>query len=256
MDQHPTAIISPKAEIGINVKVGPFSIIEDDVIIGDNSVIDSHVSVKSGVRLGKNVKISYAAALGGPPQDLKYAGQKTELHVGDNTIIREFVTLNRGTAAHGKTEIGKDCLFMAYCHAAHDCMIGDGVVIANSLQMGGHVTIGNFATLGGGSVIHQFCHVGEYSMIGGGFRVTQDVLPYTLVAGFPSRCMGLNTIGLKRRGFSPETIMTLKKFMHILLSRKLTTSKALKRIDQEIEKIPEVLNLLDFINKSDRGILK
>jgi UDP-N-acetylglucosamine acyltransferase len=256
MEQHPSATISKKAEIGENAKIGPYSVIEDDVRIGDNCIIDSCVSIKSGVRLGNNISIYHGAAIGGPPQDLKYAGEKTELYVGDNAIIREFVTMNRGTAAHGRTEIGKNCLFMAYAHAAHDCVIGDNVIFANSVQMGGHVQIGDWAIIGGHSVIHQFCKVGEHVMMGGGFRTAQDVMPYTLVAGYPLRYMGVNAIGLKRRGFSDETINTLKKLFRFLISRKLTTRQIMERIENEVEMIPEVLRVLDFVSKSKRGVIR
>jgi UDP-N-acetylglucosamine acyltransferase len=256
MQQHPTALISGKAEIGKNVRVGPFSIIEDDVIIGNDCVIDSHVSIKSGVRLGNNIKIHHGAAIGGPPQDLKYADEKTELIVGDNTLIREFVTLNRGTIAHGRTEIGKNCLFMAYCHAAHDNVIGDNVILANNVQMGGHVQIGDWAIIGGSSVVHQFCHVGEHVMVGGGFRVTQDVMPYVMVAGYPVKYTGVNSIGLKRRGFSDETINTLKTLFRFLTSKKMTSRQIQERIENEIPRIPEVIRVLEFIKASERGVVK
>ncbi len=256
MIQHPTAIVSSKAQIADDVQVGPYSIIEDDVVIAKGTIIDSSVSIKNGARIGENVKIYHAAAVAGSPQDLKFAGEKTELMVGDNTIIREFVTLNRGTAAHGQTEIGKNCLFMAYSHAAHDCIIGDNVIIANSVQMGGHVEIGDFAIIGGATVIHQFSLVGEHCMVGGGFRITQDILPYSTVAGYPLRCLGLNSIGLQRRGFSSETIATLKKMFRFLMSKKLNTSQALAKIDEEVEKIPEVIKVLEFIKRSERGVVK
>jgi UDP-N-acetylglucosamine acyltransferase len=256
MDQHPTAIVSAKAEIGDNVQVGAYSIIEDDVVIGSGCKIDSCVSVKSGTRLGSNIKIYHGAAVGGPPQDLKYAGEKTELLVGDNTVVREFVTLNRGTAAHGRTEIGRDCLLMAYSHAAHDCIIGDHVILANSVQMGGHVEIGAWAIIGGATVIHQFCHVGEHVMIGGGFRATQDVMPFTMMAGYPLRYMGVNAVGLKRRGFPDSTINTLKTLFRYLTSKKLTTAQIHARIEEEVEKTPEVLRVLDFIRESERGVIK
>lgn len=256
MKRHPTAIISPRADIGKDATIEPFAVIEDDVVIGDGCFIDSGVSVKSGARIGNNVKIYHGAAIAGPPQDLKFAGEKSELIVGDNTIIREFVTLNRGTRAHGKTEIGKNCLLMAYSHAAHDCIIGDNVILANSVQMGGHVEIGDWAIIGGGTVIHQFSLIGAHAMIGGGFRVTQNILPYSMVAGYPLRCMGVNAVGLKRRGFSEETITTLKKLFRCLMSKKMNTSQALEKIGLEIEKIPEVVNVLNFLNKSERGVIK
>lgn len=256
MIQHPTAIVSSKAEIGKDVAIGPYATIEDDVVIGDGCFIDSGVSVKSGARIGNNVKAYHGAAVAGPPQDLKFAGEKSELIVGDNTIIREFVTLNRGTRAYGKTEIGKNCLFMAYSHAAHDSIIGDNVILANSVQMGGHVEIGDWVIIGGGTVIHQFSLIGEHAMIGGGFRITQDILPYSIVAGYPLRCLGVNSTGLKRRDFSEETISTLKKLFRYLMSRKMSTSQALEKIEREIEKTPEVVNVLEFMGKSERGVIK
>ncbi len=256
MDQHPTAIISPKAQVADDVKIGPYSIIEDDVVIGKGTIIDSHVSIKDGARIGQNVKIYHSAAVAGPPQDLKFAGEKSELIIGDNTVIREFVTLNRGTIAHGKTEIGKNCLFMAYSHVAHDCIIGDEVILANSIQMGGHVEIGDYAIIGGATVIHQFSLIGEHAMVGGGFRITQDILPYSTVAGYPLRCLGLNSIGLKRRGFSADTIAILKRLFRFLMSKKMNTSQAMAKIDDEIEKTPEVVKVLELIKKSDRGVVK
>ncbi len=256
MNQHPGAIVSSRAKIGEDVTIGAFAVIEDDVEIGNGCSIDSNVSVKSGARIGNNVKIYHGAAVAGPPQDLKFAGEKSELIVGDNTIIREFVTLNRGTKAYGKTEIGKNCLFMAYSHAAHDCIIGDNVILANSVQMGGHVEIGDWAIIGGGTVIHQFSLIGEHAMIGGGFRVTQDILPYSIVAGYPLRCLGINSIGMKRRGLPEETIAILKRLFRYLMSKKMNTTQALEKIEREIEKIPEVVNVLDFLNKSERGVIK
>ena len=255
MKQHPTAVISSKAELG-DITVGPFTVIEDDVVIGDGTIIDSSVSIKSGARIGKDVKIYHGAAVAGPPQDLKFEGEKTELIVGDETVVREFVTLNRGTSALGKTEIGKNCLFMAYSHAAHDCIVGDNVIIANTVQMGGHVEIGDYAIIGGATVVHQFSLIGEHCMVGGGFRVTQDVLPYSMVAGYPLRCMGLNATGLKRRGFSDETIATLRKMFRYLMSKKMNTSQSIEKIENEIEKLPEVLKVLELIKKSDRGVIK
>ena len=182
--------------------------------------------------------------------------EKTELVIGKNCTIREFVTLNRGTAAHGKTEIGDNCLFMAYSHAAHDCIIGSNVILANTAEMGGHVEIGDWAIIGGGTVIHQFSHIGEHAMVGGGFRVTQDVIPYSMVAGYPLKCMGLNSIGLSRRGFSDDTIAKLKKAYRFLMSKKLNTSEALAKIEAEIEMVPEVKRVVDFIRAGERGVVK
>lgn len=253
---HKTAIVANPEKIPDSVTVGPYSIIEDDVIIGENVWVDSHVSIKSGARIGSGCKIYHGAAIAGPPQDLKYAGEKTELIVGANCTIREYVTLNRGTAAHGKSEIGDNCLFMAYSHVAHDCIIGSNVIIANCVEMGGHVEIGDHTILGGGTVIHQFCKIGEYVMVGGGFRITQDVIPFSLDAGYPLKCLGLNSVGLKRKGFSAEVISRLREVFHFLLSRKLKTTEALKKIEEEVEMIPEVKRVVEFIRTSERGVVK
>lgn len=253
---HPTAIVANPEKVPRTVTIGPYSVIEDDVELGDGVWIDSHVSIKSYTRIGPNCRIFNGAAIAGPPQDLKFGGEKTFLIIGANCTIREYVTLNRGTAAHGKTEIGDNCLFMAYSHAAHDCIIGSNVIIANTVEMGGHVQIGDHAIIGGGTVIHQFCRIGEHSMIGGGFRVTQDVLPFSLAAGYPLRCLGLNAVGLKRRKFSPETISSLKKAFYFLLSSKLKTSQALEKIKTEIMPIPEIDRLVKFIETAERGIIK
>ena len=256
MEQHHSAIVSRNAEIGANVCIGPYSIIEDDVVIGDNCIIDSHVSIKSGARIGQNIKIYHSAAIAGPPQDLKYAGEKTYLFIGENTIIREFVTLNRGTVAHGKSVIGKNCLFMAYSHVAHDCIVGDNVIFANDVQIGGHVTVGDWVTMGGSSGVHQFCTIGEHAMVGAGYRATRDVIPFSLVAGYPMRCYGVNVVGLKRRGFTSAAINILKALFRYLMSKKLTTAQMREIIDKEVEKIPEVVKVLDFIAKSERGVVK
>lgn len=253
---HPTAIIANPRLIPDSVTIGPYSIIEDDVVIGENVWIDSHVSIKTWARIGSGCKIFHGAAIAGPPQDLKYAGEKTELILGANCTIREFVTLNRGTTAHGKSEIGDNCLFMAYSHVAHDCTVGSNVVIANIVEMGGHVEIGRHATIGGGTVIHQFCHIGEHCMIGGGFKVSQDIIPFSLNGGYPLRCLGPNSIGLRRRDFSDQTIARIKTAFHFLLSSRLKTSDALKKIENEIEPIPEVKRIVEFIRSSERGVTK
>ena len=253
---HKTAIVAEPEKIPDSVTIGPYSIVEKDVILGENTWIDSHVSIKSGARLGAGCRVFHGAAVAGPPQDLKYAGEETELIVGKNCIIREFVTLNRGTAAHGQTEIGDNCMFMAYSHVAHDCIIGSNVIVANTVEMGGHVEIGDYANLGGGTVIHQFCRVGEHSIIGGGFKVAQDVIPFSMAARYPLKCFGLNIIGLKRRGFPRETIDKLKTVFRYLLSRKLKTTEALAKIEREIEPIPEVRRIVEFIRSSKRGVAK
>src|SRR3990172_13431345 len=253
---HPTALISKKAEIAENVEIGPYSIINDDVIIDSGSKIHSHVLIEPGTQIGRNCQIYQGAVLGGEPQDLKFEGEKTNLKIGDNSIIREYVTISRGTKHRGETTVGKNCLFMAYSHIAHDCIIGNNVILANSVNLAGLVEIQDFVVIGGVVGVHQFVRIGAHSIIGGGFRVVQDVCPYMLAAGYPLKIHGLNKIGLKRRGFSSQNVEILEKVYKILFRSKLNTKQALEKIKSEIELIPEVQNLIDFIEKSERGIVK
>ncbi len=253
---HSTAIVSKKAQLGNDVSVGPYSIIEDDVVIGDGSKIESSVVIADGARIGKNVKVSPGAVIATEPQDLKFGGEDTLVEIGDNTVVREFATINRGTIAHGKTTLGKDCLVMAYAHVAHDCIIGDSVIMANSVNLAGHVEIGDFAILGGILPVHQFVKIGAHSMIGGGFRVQQDICPYSLVGGYPLKVVGINSVGLKRRGFSQETVRTLEQVFKILFFSNLNTTQAAEKIQSEYDSTPEIKEILGFINRSNRGIVK
>ena len=255
-DIHASAIVSPKAELGADVRIGPYSIIEDDVIIGDGTVVASNALIASGARLGRNVKIHHGAVISTQPQDLKFGGEKSTAAIGDGTTVREYATINRGTVARGETTIGKDCLLMAYSHVAHDCLLGDNVIMANSVNLAGHIEIGDFAILGGVLPVHQFVKIGAHAMIGGGFRVQQDVCPYALVAGYPLRVIGLNSIGLKRRGFKSDVIRSLDKAFKLLFFSDLNTSQALERIQAEVELTDEVRIIVDFVNKSDRGLVK
>jgi UDP-N-acetylglucosamine acyltransferase len=253
---HSTAIIDKNARIGQDVEIGPFSIVEGDVEIDDGSQIGAHVYIANGARLGKKVKIHQGTVVATLPQDLKFGGEKTLFEIGNETVIREFCTLNRGTLAHGKSSIGSQCLLMAYAHVAHDCTVGDHVIMANGVQLGGHVTIEDWAILGGMTPVHQFCKVGQHAMIGGGFRVIQDVPPYILASEEPLRFCGLNSIGLKRRGFSEETVMTLKRAYRLLYRSGLNVTQAVAQIREQVAQIPEVQNVLHFIAASDRGILR
>lgn len=249
------AVVSPKAKLGENVSVGPYTVVEDDVVVGDGTWIGPHVVVWSGARVGNNCKIFPAASVGGPPQDLKYKGEPTTLEVGDNTVIRECATLNRGTVESGKTVIGSHGLFMAYSHVAHDCRVGNHVIMANCCALGGHVSLGDWVIIGGLTPVHQFSRIGDHVMIGGGYRVSKDVPPFILAGQDPLMFEGLNSIGLKRRGFSHKTIEVIEKAYHILYKSNLNVSQALKRIKEEIEMIPEVQKIIDFISHSDRGII-
>jgi UDP-N-acetylglucosamine acyltransferase len=253
---HSTALIDPTAVIGQNVKIGPYSIIEADTIIGDSVTIGSHCQIARYAELRDNVALFQGVVLGTVPQDLKFKGERTRLVIGKGTVIREYAMLNRGTSAHGETTIGENCFLMAYSHVAHDCTVGNNVILANSVNLAGHIEIGDWVTIGGVVPIHQFVKIGAHSMIGGGFRVPQDICPYSLVAGYPIRVVGLNTIGLKRRGFKTETIHLLEKTFKILFFSGFNTSQAVTRIKEDVEAIPEVQLILDFIGKSDRGIIK
>lgn len=251
----PHAVVSPKANLGENVYIGPYSVIEDDVVIGDGTWIGTHAAVHNGTRLGRDCKIHQAAAIGGPPQDLKYKGEPTVLEIGERTVVREFVTLNRGTVESGKTTIGSNCLFMAYAHVAHDCVVGNNVIMANCVALGGHVKIGDWVIIGGLTPVHQFCLIGDHAMIGGGFRVTKDVPPYVLAGSEPLIFEGLNVIGLRRRGYSHHVIELLDKTFRLLYRSNLNVSQAVARIKEEVEQVQEVQSVLNFIAKSKRGII-
>ena len=253
---HATAIISKKAEIAEDVEIGPYSIVQENVIIDSGTKIHSHVLIEPGTRIGKNCQIYQGAVLGGEPQDLKFEGEKTYLKIGDNTIIREYATLSRGTKHRGETTVGNGCFLMAYAHVAHDCIIGNNVILANSVNLAGHVEIQDFAIIGGIVPVHQFVRIGAHSIIGGGFRVPMDVCPYMLAAGYPLKIYGVNKIGLQRRGFSPHTIEILETVYKILFRSKFNTRQALEKIKSDVEMIPEVQNILGFIEKSERGIVK
>jgi UDP-N-acetylglucosamine acyltransferase len=255
-DIHSSAIVSPKAEVADNVTIGPFCIVEDGVIINEGAKLQSSVRLGTGAVIGKNVSISHGAVIGTPPQDLKFGGEATRAVIGDNTVIREYVTINRGTKAHGEASIGRDCFIMAYAHVAHDCVIGNNVILVNSVNLAGHVEIDDYAILGGVLPVHQFVKIGAHCMIGGGFRVQQDVCPYALVGGYPLKVVGINSIGLRRRGFPATTIAQLEKTFKLLFFSGLNTTQAVERINGEIEKTPEIDNILGFLSRSNRGIVK
>lgn len=252
---HPTAIVDPKAELGENVSVGPYTIIEGDVQIGDNTTIASQVLIADGARIGSGCRIHHGAVIATLPQDLKFGGEKTTFEIGNNTTVREFCTLNRGTQMRGKSVVGSNCLLMAYTHVAHDCIVGDNVILANAVQLAGHVTVEDWAIIGGLTGVHQFCRIGRHVMVGGHFRVTKDVPPYILASEEPLRFVGLNSVGLRRRGFSEETMRALKHAYRLIYRSNLNVSQAVARIREEVELIPEVLHVLEFIEKAERGII-
>ena len=253
---HPTAIVNPKAELGNDVVVGPFSIIDEDVIIADGCQIHNHVKVESGTRLGKGVIAHQGAVLGSAPQDLKYKGEKTFLEIGDQTVIREYATLNRGTDEHWKTEIGHNCLLMAYTHVAHDCIIGNNVIISNGVQMAGHVVIEDFVGVGGLTAIHQFVKIGQHSFIGGGFRIIKDVPPFILAMGEPLQFAGLNSVGLSRRGFDEAQLRQMKNAYKVIYRKKLTRAEALAHLRNEFAPSPNISHIINFVENSERGLIR
>lgn len=253
---HPTALVNSGALLGTGVQVGPFSIIAEGAEIGEGTVIDSHVRIEGCVRMGPNNRIHQGAVLGSPPQDLKYSGEKSFLRLGSNNTIREYVTMNPGTAEGEETCLGDHCLVMAYAHVAHNCVIGDRVILANAVQLAGHVTIEEYAILGGLTPVHQFARIGAHSFVGGGSRVPQDVPPFIRAAGNPLVVAGINLVGIQRRGFSVENIEAIKRAYRILYRSGLNTSQALERLEAEKFSDPHALHMLDFLKKSERGITK
>lgn len=253
---HPTALVDPEAQLGEGVTVGPYAIIEKNTVIGANTEIGPHALIANGARLGSACRVFMGAVVGTIPQDLKFHGEESVLEVGDRTTIREYVTLNRGTEESGVTRIGSDCLLMAYAHVAHDCVIGNNVILANAVNIAGHVTVEDWASIGGMTPVHQFVHIGCHAFIGGGYRAVKDVPPYILASGEPLQFTGLNTIGLQRRDFSPETLLLLKRAYKLLYYSHLNVSQALQAIQEQLEPIPEIKHLVEFIKKSERGIIR
>jgi UDP-N-acetylglucosamine acyltransferase len=255
---HPTAIVDPKAEIGEGVEIGPYSVIEKGVSIGERTKIGSHVVIREGTQIGKQSQIFQFASIGEAPQFLGYKGEKTSLEIGDQNIIREFVTLHRGTPyGGGKTVIGNNNYFMAYSHVAHDCQIGNEVIMSNAATLAGHIVIEDRAIIGGLAAIHQFCRGGTYAFIGGVTGVLLDIPPYTKAQGDLARLFGLNSVGLKRANFSEETMRALKKAYRIIFRSGLTLEKAMKTVgEEEISQTPEVQHFLHFIQHSKRGITR
>jgi UDP-N-acetylglucosamine acyltransferase len=252
---HTTAIVSPKAQLGDNVTVGPYSIVEDDVTIGSGTTVASHVLVANGSRIGKECRIHHGAAIGTNPQDLKFRNEITTLEIGDHTVIREYCTLNRGTHERWRTVIGSHCFFMAYVHVAHDCVVGSHVILANSVNMGGHVVIEEHAVVGGIVAIHQFSHIGCHSMIGAGFRVTKDVPPYVLAGQEPLSFSGLNVVGLRRRNFSQSVLDNLEKVYRLIYNNTYNVTQALEKIKTDVPMTEEVRHVVEFIERSKRGII-
>ncbi|MFC1798928.1 acyl-ACP--UDP-N-acetylglucosamine O-acyltransferase [Thermodesulfobacteriota bacterium] len=254
---HPTAIIDPKAELDSDVEVGPYAVIGDNVFVGSGTTIGSHVVIEPYVTIGPNCQIYQYAAIGAPPQSLKFKGEKTYLKIGRGTIMREFVTIHRGTGfGGGVTEIGEECFLMNYTHVAHDCKIGRKVILANNATLAGHITIGDYATVGGLSAIHQFVKIGDHAFISGLSGVPKDIPPYVIAAGPRVTLHGLNIVGLKRHGMSDKTISMLKKTYRIFFRIGLTMKEAVDRVRAQVEQVPEVVHFIEFIQSSQRGITR
>jgi UDP-N-acetylglucosamine acyltransferase len=252
----PLAYVHPGAKIAKNVVIEPFTTIHNNVVIGEGSWIGSNVTIMEGARIGKNCNIFPGAVISAIPQDLKFGGEDSLAVIGDNSTIRECVTINRGTNASGVTKIGKNCLIMATAHIAHDCHLGDNVIIVNGVALAGHVEIGNFAIVGGLAAVHQFIHIGDHAMISGGALVRKDVPPFTKAAKEPLSYVGINSIGLRRRGFSSEKINEIQSLYRILYQKNYNTSQALEIIEADMLATPERDEIIQFIRNSSRGIMK
>ncbi|NDD64516.1 MAG: acyl-ACP--UDP-N-acetylglucosamine O-acyltransferase [Acidobacteria bacterium] len=254
---HSTAIVDRRAEIGANVSIGPYSLIGDKVTLHDEVEIAGHVVIEGPCVIGRGTRILPFASIGQSPQDLKYRGEDTRLVIGERNVIREYVTMNRGTiGGGGVTTVGDDNLFMAQSHVAHDCEVGSFNVFANLASLAGHVRVQDYTTLGAYVGVHQFCRVGSYAFIGGFSKIVKDALPYARTDGTEASCYGANSIGLRRKGFTNEAIRRIQQAFRLLLSSKLNTSQALEQIRSTLGGEPEIDFLIDFIEKSERGVTR
>lgn len=252
---HPSAIVSPKAVIGSRVEVGPFAIIGDGCEVGDDCVIAPRATLERDVRLAAGVKIGIGSVIGGAPQDLKYSGEPTTVDIGEATVVREYSTINRGTSHSFKTTVGNSCLLMSYVHLAHDCHIGNGVILANGVQLAGHVVVEDKATISGLSAVHQFVRIGRFSFIGGCSRVSKDIPPFLKAVGNPVKLYGLNSVGLQRNGFPEDVVLELKRAYRLFFRSDLNLSQAMQRAETELEQFPEVAELIQFVAASERGVV-
>ncbi|WP_304969392.1 acyl-ACP--UDP-N-acetylglucosamine O-acyltransferase [uncultured Muribaculum sp.] len=254
--KQPLAYVHPAAKIAPSVVIDPFVTIDQNVEIGEGTRIGSNVTIMEGARIGKNCTIFPGAVISAIPQDLKFRGEDTLAIIGDNTTIRECVTVNRGTVARGKTVVGNNCLLMAYCHVAHDCIVGDNVIMSNATQLAGEVVVDNFAVIGGGTLVHQFCHIGPHVMIQGGALVNKDIPPYVKAAREPIAYAGVNSIGLRRRNFSNEQIREIQEIYRYLYLSGLNVSDAVERIEAELPATKERDEIILFVRNSKRGIIR
>ena len=255
MDIHQFAVVHPDAKIGKDVKIGPFVTIDANVEIGDGTIIDSGAVVRSGARVGKNCHIHANAVVGDIPQDMKFQGEDTVAIIGDNTVIREFVTIHRGTASRGKTVVGDNCLIMAYCHVAHDCIVGNHVIMSNAAQIAGEVEVGDWAIIGGGALVHQFTRIGCHVMIQGGALVNKDIPPYCMIARYPIAYEGVNRVGLHRRGYSSDQIDAITDVYRTIYDSGLNVTQSLEEASK-LAASAERDTIIDFVRNSKRGIVR
>ncbi|HKS07191.1 MAG TPA: acyl-ACP--UDP-N-acetylglucosamine O-acyltransferase [Gemmatimonadaceae bacterium] len=251
---HPTAIVDAKAELGSGVEIGPGAIVGPKCVLGDGCVLAPRAVLERNVTLGREVKIGVGAVIGGDPQDLKWAGEETFVEIGDRTAVREYVTVNRGTSHSWKTVVGRECFLMAYTHLAHDCHIGDGVLISNGSQLGGHVVVEDRAIISGLCAVHQFERIGKHSFIGGCTRVTKDVPPFVKAVGNPMKLYGLNTVGLQRSGFSEDVLRDLKRAYRLCFNSDFNLTQGVERARAEIPQSAELVHFLAFVEASARGV--
>lgn len=254
--KQPLAYVHPDAKIANNVVIEPFVTIDKNVVIGEGTIIGSNVTILEGSRIGKNCRIFPGAVIGAIPQDLKFKGEDTTAEIGDNTTIRECVTINRGTSAKGKTVVGNNCLIMAYCHVAHDTVVGNNVIMSNAVQLAGEVVIEDFAIIGGGALVHQFCRIGSHAMIQGGSLINKDIPPYVKAARNPISYAGINSIGLRRRDYTNEMIRDIQEIYRYLYLSGLNNSDAVERIEAELPATKERDEIILFVRNSQKGIIK
>lgn len=252
---HPTAIISPDAQLGVGVEIGPFAIVGESCVVGDGSVLAARSTLDRNVTLGANVHVGSGSILGGPPQDVKYRGEHTTVEIGDGTAIREYTTINRGTTHSFKTTVGRNCFVMSYVHLGHDCHIGDGVILVNGVQLAGHVAVDDRAIISGLTAVHQFVRIGKFSFIGGCSRVAQDVPPYTRAVGNPIKLYGLNSVGLRRNNFPDDVLRELKRAYRLFFRSELNLSQALQRAEADLQQLPEVQEFVRFVSETNRGVV-
>lgn len=252
---HPTAIVSDDAQLARGVEIGPFAIVGPGCEIGEGCVLAARATLERNVKLGRKARVGIGAVLGGDPQDLKFQGEETTVEIGEGTVIREYSTINRGTSESFKTTVGRNCFIMSYVHLAHDCHLGDGVILANGVQLAGHVRIEDGAIISGLSAVHQFVRIGRHSFIGGCSRVSKDIPPFLKAVGNPVKLYGLNTVGLQRAGFDEATLRELKRAYRLFFNSDLNITQALERAEQDLEQRDEVQELMRFLEASGRGVV-